>query len=112
MTDLVECDNKLSIDKIRRDCGDSHARKIKDITENIDVNLLAFEGLEVRNETGSDLKIRLVLVRATGRFFLYIDTSCQCSPYSFKDQEIEHLEGHEIVKSQYFEKVPITEAEF
>ena len=113
MSDLIKCDNKLSIDKIGRDCGAPIADQVRNIVENIDTNLLAFEGLEVRNETSLAIKVKLVLVRATGRFFLYLeDIPCQCHPTDFKTQEIETLEGSRIVKSSYFEKVPISEAEF
>lgn len=113
MTDLVKCDNKLSIDKIRRDCGAPIADQVKNIVENIDTNLLAFEGLEIRNETSLAIKVKLVLVRATGRFFLYLeDIPCGCNPIDFKTQDIEYAEGSRIVNSQYFEKVPISEAEF
>ena len=85
-------------------------RKIKGLSENLDLNKLLFEGLEVRNESKQNLKVRLILVRATGRFFLYIHDE---DKVSFKEQEIERNEGFRVVQGAHnFESVPIQEAEY
>lgn len=84
-------------------------RRISEIISRIDLTKLVWEGMEVRNETGKNLKVRLDLTRGTGRLFLYIADE---EKISMKDQEVEYLEGWRVVPKSYYEHTPITEFDF
>lgn len=112
-------DGKMSIADIIEQEDPNLARKVARISDNIDPVLLAYEGLEVINNTGFNVKVRLVLVKATNRFFFYIDDlvlPCNCHAISYKDQQEQYKEGFRIIpngdKGAPLDKVPITESEY
>jgi hypothetical protein len=66
--------------------------------------------IEIRNESHANLIARIIRVKATGNYFIYVEDLPD--KLTFKEAEDLKKQGYEFVSSRWYSPIEITEAEF